>query len=619
MPDFLQGPTLASYGLSGAVIVHAVARSGSAWRSRHTAGIPPFAVSLLWLGVSLGALATHHLAWSPRTHPVATLLALTAILGVPAAVAERSAPFSTARRTAAGVRTAAIIAGLGVAGLAVAEWMIWVRPAVGGADFFYYVCHARDVRDGFGDQLLSRYLYFPGVYSFWQAVISVVGEALLPLQATHLTVLWGNAVLVGVVIARLLSTSLAAIHGAFWYLTLCSRFEGAAGTSEPIATLPVLIALAVWGGAPLQGRRGAFHAAVLGVGFGLALYVKQQGGLLALGAGALVIHAIFAGPKRRPGLGHLLLIPLASASAFLLGIALEGQGYLPIAAGLGHFAGYEVTGSFADNSRDLIDRGHESLAAGALALVFWLVAVAHPSLRRRVPDTWASLGGVSLLAATAALIQFRTRDYLHYALAVLPFLVVGASTAAVIAGRLLPRQIRIRPLARWLVVPLAAFPLVQSGFDAEYLRPWMVPSARRGTVGYLFAVPGSVKGTRKNTDLLLDSPRFAADLERVAVAIPPRHELLVLPTRMTEVHFRLRTRPPASLASGYSFGASQEAVGLAMSRPESPPPVLVVHSRSTWDNITWSAAGQDQIARQLPAIGYERALDLPSMTLWRHR
>src|SRR5215468_5334653 len=98
--------------------------------------------------------------------------------------------------------------------------------------------------------------------------------------------------------------------------------------------MPIASALAIWAGEPLRGRRGLVLAAVLGVGIGLAAYVKQQGALQAAGWLALPLTNLFVEPEQRHEWRAIATVPAAAALAFAIGILAEGQGLLPLRMGI---------------------------------------------------------------------------------------------------------------------------------------------------------------------------------------------------------------------------------------------------------------------------------------------
>ncbi|MBS2021234.1 MAG: hypothetical protein JST92_02410, partial [Deltaproteobacteria bacterium] len=207
-----------------------------------------------------------------------------------------------------------------------------LAPSLAGVDFYAYVCFARDLISPRGASA-ARFAYFPGVYVFWAAVMKLWGQSLRDLQQGYVTLLFTNAALCALLVFRALGRSskgpltpqARVLAGAFafaWCLLLDVPLEGFVGATEPIATLPFLLGLLAWGGAPLTGRAGSWRALALGLGIGLGVFGKQQALLVAFGWLALVPDVL--GPKPLHARSTLLLIPIAAVGTLLSALQLSG-------------------------------------------------------------------------------------------------------------------------------------------------------------------------------------------------------------------------------------------------------------------------------------------------------
>src|SRR5438093_9667201 len=110
------------------------------------------------------------------------------------------------------------------------------RPFIGGVDFYYYVLFARDLASGATDVPLARYIYFPGVYSFWKTVFRVSDGSLASLQWAYVGVLLANGILISGILTSLTRIWQAGVFASALYIFIASRIEGLYGLTEPIAT-----------------------------------------------------------------------------------------------------------------------------------------------------------------------------------------------------------------------------------------------------------------------------------------------------------------------------------------------------------------------------------------------
>src|SRR5438270_345467 len=99
------------------------------------------------------------------SEPFAALAAIFIPLAVAAFVLDRLlAPGSKARAAIGRAGRIAVAVGLAWALATAVGFLVVLRPSIGGNDFFYYVCTARDLTNGV-PQPDARFTYFPGVYT----------------------------------------------------------------------------------------------------------------------------------------------------------------------------------------------------------------------------------------------------------------------------------------------------------------------------------------------------------------------------------------------------------------------------------------------------------------------
>jgi hypothetical protein len=300
---------------------------------------------------------------------------------------------------------------------------------MGGYDGYYYLLYARDLSAGMHEGLQARYFYFPGAYHFWRLVFAVSDGSYAACQIAFALVGLANAALVlltaysagcGMAVA-----SLAAVS----YLVIGQRLELEALTTEPIVTVPALLGLLAWVAA---GRRGRpqLGLAALGAGLGLAVFVKQQGALLA--AGVLGLLPGFS--RDAQGLARAARgIAGTLAAAFAVWSAamwLDGGGIPALRFALSSAVGYETQGQFLENLVPVWRNTPLAALLGFAVIVGSAQAVQARSQGRRSVSVRLALLGICSFVAAATLLQFGKRGYGHYGLLTLPFVLLAAAAAA---------------------------------------------------------------------------------------------------------------------------------------------------------------------------------------------
>jgi hypothetical protein len=479
---------------------------------------------------------------------------------------------------------AVLVVALAAAAIATARHLIAARPRVEGIDFYYYLCVARDLADGVATSE-TRHFYFPGVYRFWRAVFALFGRSLPALQTAYMALLVANAAAIAAVVWRGAGRAAPALVSGLWYLALCSSLEGFAGATEPLATLPVLVGLAAWGGEPLVRRRGLVRALALGAGLGLGVYAKQLGGLLAVGAAAMPLMNLAAPQNRRHGWAKLAVIPAAATLVLLIGILAEGEGLAPLRLGLSFASGYEAKGTPRGNL--LWFASHAPLlavaSAGILAAVALLALV--PRWRPLLCERWAALAGFALLAGLVALLQFSKRGYLHYALLSAPLLVAAVALVVSALVYRLPARSAVWVEATLVIAAVGGLALTHRG-EVPPPAPW-----------------------RAQADV-------AADLVALKSQLQPGEDLLIIPPRRNEIHFHLGTRSQ-SFAPGYTWGPGSGLLEAAVHEPELDAVLVLRTGLDRTDAETWRLLECDRAVLALGPAGFRRVAKLRASTLFR--
>jgi len=460
------------------------------------------------------------------------------------------------------------------------------RPFVGGQDFTYEVLVSRDLANGVRDLPDARYEHLPGLQHFWRLAILAGGGSLASLQWIYLAVLALDLVLVGALARRIGGSAEAVLLAVVWTFTLDGALQVYLACGETIALLPCLAGVLAWSGKPLRGREGLLRAIALGAGLGLAVYVKRQAGLVALGAAALLparlaregaepeATAPHAAEASRPEWRALVAIPLAALSVFLTGILLEGRGLEPLRISLGVLARYQAYGSALENEL-LVVRGCPALLVGPALLVAWVVQLA-----RRRPDPFL---GFAAIAASAVLLQFTKRPYAHHALLAAPFLALGV----VALGRALPA--RASPVFLALALLLGA-PLAHARYAGppESERPWPTDEATR------------------------------AEVAALARHVHPGEDVLLLPPEgRNELHWILGTTARSN-PLGYGW-APELAISLDGVRWPTVDAVIVLRPRSDYDLLHWVNHGCWPVVASLPDRGFAPVFSGAVITVYRRK
>jgi hypothetical protein len=526
--------------------------------------------------------------------PAVSLALVLAALAVPAFALD----LSPSTRRYARLYAQAFIAVTAAFGLFQAgEYLRLLRPQVQGPDFFYFLCVARDKLAGAADSALS-YAYFPGAYRFFQFALRVGHGSLSGVQWTYVVVLAANAGLLGVAVFRALPSVSAALIAVVGYVALCPRIEGGYGIAEPIATLPLAAGIAVWGGEALRGRRGHVLAAALGVGLGLAAYVKQQGGLQSAGWLTLVLLNLGVERDKRHAWLSLGLVPAAAALTFAVGILVEGHGLLPLRVGLTQVGTYDVHGSLRTNLISASGKVPALVTAAELSLVCLLaIFVCSPRLRSA---PWMSISVFAFGAASGTLAQFTKRAYAHYALLTAPWLLLACVLTLVALARLLPARLRESSAFPFACAFLAALPFVRTEDKASrafFL--WPIESIPPPSLGHPWL--------RRD---------MAGDIRELGRFVHRGEDVLVLPPRHNELHFLLGTRS-LSFPEGYGWGGTHTKAAPRALVSQTLAAVIVLNPRSRADFDAWRDHDCEEAVASLAQTGFHRVAALRTLAVWR--
>ncbi len=526
--------------------------------------------------------------------PVRALAIAVAALAVPALVLGHWKPI---RRFALLYSRSILVVGSLYGLVHAAQLFLALRPQLQGTDFYYFLCVARDALDQL-PVTVNQYAYFPGLSRFWQLVLASSGRSLVAAQWAYLAVLAANAVLLGITVRRCGRGWALPVLATVGYVWICARAEGGYGIAEPISSLPILLGVAIWGGESLRGRRGLLLGAALGVGIGLAAYVKQQGSLQSLGWVGLVGLALCAERERRHQAFALALIPGMAALAFLVGILAEEHGLYPLRVGLQSAQGYDPNGSLQAN----LDSAFHQLKP--LVIATCIAACLLPLLlrrgRRECSERWLNIIAFSSAAAVGTLLEYTKRGYAHYALLTAPWMLLGC---VVVAATLRDRYQELFNRHLWLE------------FAALFVA--VLPFARAKEAGSQMFFLWPLSATVETPDL--GNPwlkrDMAEDIERLASLVHSGEDVLILPPRHNELHFLLRTRS-RSFALGYGWGAAHVNAEATLAS-KTLAAVIVLRKQSETDRETCVIHNCPGTIASLPANGFHRVATLRTLALWR--
>ena len=472
------------------------------------------------------------------------------------------------------------------------------RPSIGGVDFYFYVLNARDLADGPAYAPWARYIYFPGIYRFWETVFRLTDGTLPSLQWAYLGILLVNAGLVGIILMTSVTSWWGGLLGSAAYLVFMHRLEGLSGSTEPIATVPFLIGLLLWNLCERHSHKTA-GLLCLSLACGICLFVKQQAGLLMLGMTAL----IFVPSQRDQSLLNrfvdFAVVAIGTAATFVLAMWLDGGGWAAVRMGLAFAAGYTTQGVWLDHVSGLWGAAQPLSSVFLLAVVVWISVAALPKAREAAALIDMRLLGVTTFSTLAGLLQFSRRGYLHYGLLVLPCAILAVSYAIKV-GLDASRSV----IAYWAPVqrmlPITALLIVLLVF---------VPGAGSDILGFSW-LPDAVPSAAITAP---SSPQLAA----LCAKLKPDSFLLIIPARHNKVHWACRTKT-IGLPLGYGWENLQNDAYLAALKNRDVSQVLLFRSDGspTGGNLSLLTSSAT-LAHYLLESGFVQSVTYDDATLYQ--
>lgn len=590
--------TLVAIGAAAGDAVVWVAETSASQRSRESRRGEGYALPLLWLGMTLSAAVMWPMAIDPETWRLSSLFFFTTLAAFPAALAEHATVESNVTRLARWWHRLVVWTGLTAGIVAAVRYAIALRPYVEGVDFYFYVYFARELWRGALDLPLAHFHYFPGVYEFWRAGLLLGNGSSAALQWMYLALLGTNALVIAAIVIRACRSVSGGLLAGLWYAILCSEFEGFYATTEPVATLPVLIGVLLWGGVPLWSRRGVLRALALGAAFGIGIYAKQQGVLQTAGWLSIVAtHAIWKRADRRAW-ARVIIVPAATAVVGLGLIGLERHSVEYLTRGLIAVGIYPSRATLIENLAEAHVVDNPVALGGAMAFLGWLVVAAWPRARGLLRMPWCGVLGFASIAGLAGLVQYTKQPYQHYTLLAGPFLIVAAVVGAIVLVRWASRTVGSAALIPFVAVGIAAIPLTRP-------QPY--------TAGLALWPPSTTPRLAHQLPWRL-TPDVADDITRLRAAVRPGEDLLVLPPRRNELHMLLGTR---WISFDYEWWNYDTSAVRAVRSPTLAAVIVIRTHLDETDWMIWKKFDCDAAVAELGRAGFRPVVSGRAMTLWR--
>lgn len=472
------------------------------------------------------------------------------------------------------------------------------RSSIESVDFYYYILNARDLAHESPDTPLARYIYFPGVYHFWESVIRTTDGTLPSLQWAYLGVLLTNAALTGWILQLSINSWAGALLGSGLYIILANRLEGLCGCTEPIVTVPFLAGLLLWT-IYEHRRQETVGALCLAIACGLCLFIKQQGGLLAVGILALGITST---SPFRLSLHRFSLMAVAAAGAGITFTALmwwDGGGYAALKAGLDFAAGYSSHGSWIDHISRIWHLLQPLSTVFLVAVLILTTGILRKDLFGNISLQNVRLLSFTILSTVAGLLQFSKRGYLHYALLILPCVILAS--------------------------------IIGFQFLLAISRPWFahrsfgqqIPLVLAAAALALFTMPGKDAALHDFTNML-NPPQapnsivhHQPELSALCSKLQPNSFLLIIPARHNEVHWECGTRT-IGLPLGYGWENLQPAAYVAALNNPRVTQVLVFQSHEDEaEGELYSRLSATTITTHLLNSGFNQSVRSHNATLYQ--
>lgn len=480
------------------------------------------------------------------------------------------------------------------------SYLLEAKHISGGIDWFYYLCYSRDGIHDYGTAD-NMYSYFPGIYQFWKATMRLVGTDVASLQNVIVVTLGLNAVLVGVVIYQHTRCKLISSGAALWALVVLIRFDGLRGESEIIASLFFLSTMIAWNGTPLDQWKKWKLLFVFSLGLGLTVYLKQQAGLLAVGALALGWEQLSPRSSNPHRWGMLVSLPILAMLLLIGFVLIEGRGLEPLSLGLSTAASYPSRDSWLHNL--YVQFRHDES--------FWIVVMVtmvmfirqqqkRPEGSSPTNTSSARLVKFLLVSGFVTLLQFKIRPYHHYLLLTIPAFTISAAIIWHEHRYLIERGFK----QRMLMVFLAVLPFCWAEDYQWAYHPAQLPTE-------------SQVAELTNWHQQESTARIITELKR---NIPSAMPLMILPSRHNSIHYLADTR--SSSPHGYSFNEGAyfgNEMWLPMLESTASEYVLLLgeNVRDEVDCTIWDARRIGQARRILKIRGYKRVEGATEIELYK--
>jgi hypothetical protein len=473
-------------------------------------------------------------------------------------------------------------------------YLLTLRQSIGGVDFYFYVLNARDLAEPDSSAPWARYIYFPGVYRFWEIVFRISDGTLASLQWTYLGVLLANAGLVAAILSASVRSWPGGLLGSAAYIVLAGRLEGLSGCTEPIATIPFLFGLLSWYLFE-QKRFKKSGLTCLSFACGICLFVKQQAVLLVLGVTALLIVPSPSSRHLLDRFSEIVIVVIGTCMTFLLAMWLDGGGYSALKTGLAFAVGYRAQGSWVSHATGLWQVSQPLSAAFLCAIVVWVVSLFLPAIRTGDSSTGLRLLGITILSTIAGVFQFSRRGYLHYGLLILPSALLSVAVALRLGlTAIRPLAIQWSTMQRRLAITLAVIAL-----------SWLVVPATDSAIQEI---------TRQVTSAGSSRQKSSAQFTALCSHLQPGSFLLVIPPRHNDLHWACHTKTIGT-PLGYGWENLQLSDYLGALNDSHINQVLVFESRA--EEGARPSADATPVINHLLDAGFHQSAQYEDATLYK--
>jgi len=424
----------------------------------------------------------------------------------------------------------------------------------GGVDFFLYIDIARDWFQLPAGELPSPMwsLYNPGIYRFYQTFMlcGVTSSHGLAIIINSLNLI--NALLITIILLRMKVQPILSVWAGIWALFIVEHYDGYGAYTEPLVVMPMLLSLAIVANATQSWWQGR-SLFIVGAGFALSVYAKQQGALYAFGA----FYALFwvSDWRQWTWLKQISILGGVFASVLLfIFIAEPGTLMEVLLPKINFILNYPEKGASLWSSLSGERAADRKLGWFLLQLAgAWLVLRFFHNGRSWLISPLGALFALCTAMALASAWQMTRRPYNYYLLLTWPPLIVAAAMGIHAAfDRLSKTRWRLVAIAAILLIMALPFTRFSSRFGKlflpgqtgiakldAYLESWGFVTVEP----WFFPDPSIALGAPIRSHEPLSSEAQEA-LTKLRQYLPADAKAVAMPSHYAGVYWRLNLRHP---------------------------------------------------------------------------